>query len=181
MLESLPTLAKAIQWGWIEGVLPWAKCLSAKTLADSRNRLKAREEISLNRHGGAKINGYSGLLTKHYCILQRQISDAMDQGAYRETWVRIQRGWAGPQASESGLLSRPAARAGEGAEVALDGSHLRGLRTDLGSDSLKMAPADRPRVGGDRAWAQSSPSTAAKRKRTWTTLDQPRRPLGRQS
>lgn len=27
--------------------------------------------------------------------------------------------------------------------MALDGSHLRSLRADLGSDSLKMAPADR--------------------------------------
>lgn len=42
---------------------------------------------------------YSGLLTKRYCILQRQISDAMDQGARWETRVRMQRRWAGGSAA----------------------------------------------------------------------------------
>lgn len=48
------------------------------------------------------------------------------------------------------VAHRPAARAGDGAEMALDGSHLRSLRADLCSDSLKMAPADRPGVGTRR-------------------------------
>lgn len=159
----------------LKGFCP-GQMVEHKNPADSRNNLKKREEISLNWYGGAKINGYSGSLEKTLLhFFTTEISDAIDQTAYWETWVRIQRGWAESSSLWSWLLSCHVTRAGEGAEVALDRSHLCSLWTDLGFDRLKMVPADRAGVGGVRACAQSSPSTVAKRKCTWTILDQQQR------
>lgn len=47
----------------LKGFCP-GQMVEHKNHADSRNNLKKREEISLNRYGGAKINGYSGSLEK---------------------------------------------------------------------------------------------------------------------
>ena len=47
----------------LKGFCP-GQMVEHKNPADSRNNLKKREEISLNRYGSAKINGYSSSLDK---------------------------------------------------------------------------------------------------------------------
>lgn len=66
----------------LKGFCP-GQMVEHKNPADSRNNLKKREEISLNRYGSAKINGYSSSLDKTLLhFFSQQISDAIDQGAY---------------------------------------------------------------------------------------------------
>lgn len=145
--------------------------------ADSRDSLKKREEISLNWYGGAKINGYFGSLeTTLLHFLNFLFFYKRDLWC---NWPESVLGALGQNSKRLGCVLKPlkpatqspVAGAGEGAEVALDPS----LWVDLGFDKLKMAPADKARVGGVRASTQSSPSTAAKRKHTWTVLDRQQR------
>lgn len=78
-----------------------------------------------------------------------------------------------PQASEAGCSASMWPE--QGAEVALDRSHPSQRVSRCGFWQIKDGSADKAGVGGVRAFTQSSPSTGAKRKRTWTVLDRQRR------
>lgn len=147
---------------------------------DSRDNLKKREEISLNWYGGAKINGYPGSLEKillHFLFLfffyKRDLWCNWPESVQRGLGQDSKRLMPCPQASEAGCSASMWPE--QGAEVALDRSHLSQHVSRCGFWQIKDGSADKAGVGGVRAFTQSSPSTGAKRKRTWTVLDRQRR------
>lgn len=133
----------------MEGVLPWANGGAHKPCRlQGQFKEEGRDFLELiwwSQNKWLPWFSWENIIAflNFFFFFTKEISDAIDQRVYRETWVRIQRGWCRVLKPLKPVAQPPCGRS-RGRKWLWTGATLRSVWVDVGFDRLKMAPQIRP-------------------------------------